>query len=431
MAPSKLPSTIYAGASCLQSPHLPLPDTFTDSSDPLRFGEAEFEQIFNTAADGMRIIDLDHNIICINETFCRMFEIRREDGLGRKCYDVFRGQECHSAQCSLDIILSGKHRIEREVVRQTGSGRQVDCILTATPLFAANGRLIGIVEDFKDITTLKDTARRLRLAQQDLEHQVEQRTRQLQTANTSLEAALAEHKATWQKLKIANRQRRRLAKHQIDVQETERKRLAYELHDVMGHALTGIKLNLETLAQRRLPKSARKKLAELIVLVQETMLQAHQITTHLRPPLLDDLGIDATISWFSRQFRDRFPWIFIQSRIDIEEEQISADIKLAIFRIIQEALTNAAKHSQGDQVTLTLEQTESGLQLCIADNGIGFDLEANHEDESNEKIDQRLGVFSMSDRAELTGGSFHLESAPQQGARIDVLWPDKLLMSGA
>ncbi len=407
------------------------PAILSNANGPIRFGEAEFEQIFNTAADGMRIIDLNHTIIRINETFCRMFEIRPEDGLGRKCYDVFRGQECHSAQCSLDIILSGQKRIEREVVRQTGEGRRVDCILTATPLFDDANRLIGIVEDFKDVTALKDAARRLRQARQDLERQVIRRTRQLQTANTSLESALAEQKATWQKLKIANQQRRRLAKHQIDVQETERKRLAYELHDVMGHALTGIKLNLETLAQRRLPKSARKKLAELIALVQETMMQTHQITTHLRPPLLDDLGIDATISWFSRQFRDRFPWIFIQYRINIEEEGINADIKLAIFRIIQEAFTNAAKHSHGDQVTLTLEQTESGLQLCIADNGIGFDLEANHENESNEKIDQRLGIFSMSDRAELTGGRFHLESAPQQGARIVVLWPDKLLMSGA
>ena len=122
------------------------------AEEETEFAYAELDQIFNTAADGMRLIDKDQNILKMNQTFADMAGVNKGEAIGKKCYEVFGGPYCNTADCSLRRIKEGEDRIEIELVKERSGGLKIPCILVATPFRNPAGELIGIVEDFKDIT---------------------------------------------------------------------------------------------------------------------------------------------------------------------------------------------------------------------------------------------------------------------------------------
>ena len=132
------------------------------AEETTRLAYLELDQIFQTAADGMRIIDKDFNTIRINKTFADMAGLSSERILGEKCYRIFPGPQCHTEACSLKRIFSGEDRIEFEAEKIRVDGTNVPCIITATPFMDASGSLIGIVEDFKDIKQRKYAEEALR-----------------------------------------------------------------------------------------------------------------------------------------------------------------------------------------------------------------------------------------------------------------------------
>ena len=122
------------------------------NEEKLEQAYAELEQIFNTAADGMVVIDLDFNIIRMNDTYLKMVGISRKESLGKKCYQVCPGPECHTSQCPLHQILMGVPRVELRVEKETRNGTKIPCLLTAVPFKERNGKVIGIMENFRDIS---------------------------------------------------------------------------------------------------------------------------------------------------------------------------------------------------------------------------------------------------------------------------------------
>ncbi len=116
---------------------------------------AELDQIFQTAADGMRVVDTDYNMLRVNETLLNMAGISEDEALGMKCYEAFPGSRCHTDGCPLTRILGGEECIDCEVEKERRDGSRVPCIVTATPFRNPDGEVIGIVEDFKDITDRK------------------------------------------------------------------------------------------------------------------------------------------------------------------------------------------------------------------------------------------------------------------------------------
>ncbi|MBW1743514.1 MAG: PAS domain S-box protein [Deltaproteobacteria bacterium] len=127
-----------------------------------RLAHAELNQIFQTAADGMRVIDKDFRVLRANETFLRMSGVSENKAVGEKCYDVFRGPACHTPDCPLTRILDGEKRVEYDAEKQRNDGKAVPCIVTATPFREPEEELIGIVEDFKDISDRKEAEEALR-----------------------------------------------------------------------------------------------------------------------------------------------------------------------------------------------------------------------------------------------------------------------------
>jgi PAS domain S-box-containing protein len=171
---------------------------------------------------------------------------------------------------------------------------------------------------------------------------------------------------------------KRLSSRLLRAQEEERKRIALELHDGIGQSLSAIKFTVENAIRkmgREQSKEVTKSLEVVIPTVQGAVEEVRRISKNLRPSILDDLGIFTTISWFVREFEAIYPGIRIEKQIGILENDVPDSLKIVIYRILQEAFTNIAKHSQANLVRLSLGGIESHVELTIHDNGVGFDVE--------------------------------------------------------
>jgi signal transduction histidine kinase len=209
----------------------------------------------------------------------------------------------------------------------------------------------------------------------------------------------------------------------MTAQENEKKRVAQELHDSIGQSLTAIKFALENSLDERAGRTAEARVESsraVIPVVQQAIEEVRRIHTDLRPSILDDLGILTTINWFCREFRMIYSNIRIEKEVAVQENEVPEPLKMVIFRVLQEAMNNIAKHSDADLARLSFRKTDSAIALTVEDNGRGFDPEKALSLKNSEK---RFGITSMKERTELTGGSFAIKSTPGTGTAISASWP--------
>jgi PAS domain S-box-containing protein len=224
-------------------------------------------------------------------------------------------------------------------------------------------------------------------------------------------------------LRVTQIQLSRLSAQHLTIQETERRRIAVDLHDGLGQTLSLVKLSIEeatsSLASRA-SEQVVKALARLRPQVKSALAELRRISMNLRPSTLDDLGIVATLSWYFREFEAACPGMRIERDITAKESEVPNPLKIAIFRIVQEATSNALKHAKADGIKVSLASAGGHLDLLIEDNGRGFDPAsvAEHRD-----FNHGMGLQSMKERAELSGGRYEFQSAPGKGTRIHVQWP--------
>ncbi len=234
---------------------------------------------------------------------------------------------------------------------------------------------------------------------------------------------ITERKRAEEALRESENRLRLLSSQLLAVQENERKRISREIHDSIGQSLTVIKFRVESTIQEMglsRVKKMSKPLEALIPVVQGAIEEARRIQLDLRPSMLDDLGILATISWLCRQFQTTFPSVYIETQIEIQEDEVPDLLKTVIYRILQEGLNNISKHSKAYLVSLSLRKKDDKIELTIQDNGRGFDLE---EARSASGPGRGVGLTSMRERTELSRGSFAIESTPGRGTTIRAEWP--------
>jgi signal transduction histidine kinase len=255
----------------------------------------------------------------------------------------------------------------------------------------------------------------LRRLTETLEQRVLERTAELARANELLEKDIEERKRAEERLKESEKKLRYLSSELMTAQEKERKRIAGELHDSVAGSLGAIKFSIEKiLGQKEQDGQLQGGLRDLLSNVQQTIDETRRIMSDLRPSMLDDLGIVPAINWFCREFQKTYSRISIDRLIDVQENHIPDSLRTPIFRICQEAMNNIAKHSNASLVNLGLQKGNDRIKLTIQDNGQGFDL--NHARSG-------LGLSTMRERADLSGGSFDLESATGKGTVVRVSWP--------
>jgi PAS domain S-box-containing protein len=223
-------------------------------------------------------------------------------------------------------------------------------------------------------------------------------------------------------LRKSGKELRILSNQLLMAEEKERKRIARELHDGIGQALSAIKFSVEnSLSQLRkvADPSELESLEVLIPLSQKTIEEVRRIVKDLRPSILDDLGILATINWFCREYLKVYAAIRVEAEIDVQENIIPPPLKTVIYRILQEAFNNVAKHSRANLIRLSLREQDSSIIMQVHDNGAGFDVT---ETISMTPSRRGFGLASMRERAELSGADFDITSKSGQGTTIRVKW---------
>jgi two-component system, NarL family, sensor histidine kinase UhpB len=219
-----------------------------------------------------------------------------------------------------------------------------------------------------------------------------------------------------QELRAQREQLRALAAHVESVREEERVRIAREIHDELGQALTCMSMDLAFL-DKQLPKGderAAARVAALAALVKETVKTVRRISSELRPSILDDLGLAPALEWLAHDFEGRTN---IRCAVSVPSTiNISAERGTVVFRMCQEALTNVARHAEASQVSIDLVEADDNLTLEVRDNGRGITEEEVQRPDS-------LGLLGMRERAALLGGVAEVKGAPGQGTSLTVRVP--------
>jgi signal transduction histidine kinase len=264
------------------------------------------------------------------------------------------------------------------------------------------GRLGRSLETMR--AALAEAFERERRAQEELERRVAERTRDL-TALT-------------RELKDRDERRARLLAKFIRAQEEERKRIARELHDETCQTVATLSVAADA-ALARPPVPDRGRLLEMKALADRALSEVHRVIYDLRPSVLDDLGLASAVRWYAE--RSLAP-AGISFRCEIEEldKRLPVEIETAVFRVVQEALTNVVRHARAETVLIQMAREGARLAIEVEDDGRGFDPASVATPESSGR---GLGLLGIRERVELLGGQVTIDSAPGQGTRLAVSVP--------
>ena len=205
-----------------------------------------------------------------------------------------------------------------------------------------------------------------------------------------------------------------LAKHNEKARESERESIARDIHDDLGQSLTAIKIHLGFLLQKVSDTEIVSKINKITSMVSDSIISVRRITSRLRPEILDDMGLEASLRWYSKEFADRTG--IEVTLTTLPGLAIPIDTSVNIFRIIQESLTNISRHAKATRAYIALSKTDSSINLMISDNGVGI-----RKGEIESKIS--WGIINMKERARSLGGSFDIFSEIGHGTVIKIVIP--------
>ncbi len=257
----------------------------------------------------------------------------------------------------------------------------------------------------------KQAEEALRCAYNDLEQRVEERTRELSRVNENFQTEIGKHRQS-------EAARLQLLRRLVTAQEEERCRISRELHDQTGQQLAALLLGLKTMSNSTGNGSAslHRDLSQLQKLTEQLVDEAHHLAWELRPAALDDLGLETAVQNYVEKWSERNS-ISLDFHSGLDKLRLPAPVETAVFRIVQEALTNVLKHAQANRVSVMLEYRFDELLVIVEDNGRGFQPEAQLKERTG------LGLVGIHERLALVGGTLNIESTPGSGATLVIRIP--------
>lgn len=210
---------------------------------------------------------------------------------------------------------------------------------------------------------------------------------------------------------------RRLSESVVEAREAERRRIARELHDELGQRLTALKMDLETFGASHASATDASRLPAMVALIDDTVASVRRIAADLRPLMLDDLGLNAAIEWLAAEATCRLGFEVLVT-LDEPTEPVDDRVAIALYRMVQEALTNVSRHAKATRVEITMRQSGAELLLVVQDDGVGFSAQALHREGS-------YGLIGMRERADMLGGRVEFDVPPGGGGRVTVRLPSE------
>lgn len=270
-----------------------------------------------------------------------------------------------------------------------------------------------------DVTLLRQAQEGQRLVNQELELRVQGRTQELSNAIRGLRAEVTRRELAENSLRKSRNELSLLSEQLMKAQESERKRIAQDLHDAVGQSLSAIKYSLERALQMLATPQLGNPLTVLnktVEHVQNTIDEVRSISENLRPAMLDGLGAVSAIRWLCREWSEVFAGIDVEINLYVTDADIQEPLGTTLFRTVQESLNNVARHSQATRVSVSVCRETDVLRADIADNGVGFDP-------SGASLRSGHGLRGIRERAAVSGGDFSVTSYPGGGTQLTVLWP--------
>jgi len=351
-----------------------------DKIDP---HEGRYRMLFERSPLPMWVVDTGSlRFLAVNDAALRLYEYSRDEFLAMTVNDIRRPEDDEAFRDFLGHAGDVHYGVFRHV-KKTGEPIDIDGV---GHLVAWRGRPARLVQ-------INDITERLR-TQQTLER-----------LNRELE--------------VSHERLRALSRRLFEVQEEERKRLARDLHDDVGQALTALKIQVESIARPGNELTARSRIDEIVDTVQHTLERVRQISLSLRPPQLDDLGLAAALrSHLDRQAR--VAGLHAHFEAEDAPQELAPDAETACFRVAQEAINNVLRHARARNLWVRLFTAGGRLAISVRDDGRGFDLDSVRARAAN---GASLGLVGMEERMALAGGSFELRSAPGQGTVLLATFP--------
>ncbi len=228
---------------------------------------------------------------------------------------------------------------------------------------------------------------------------------------------ITEKKKSEKILEERTEQLRELSSHLQNVREEERMNIAREIHDELGQQLTGLKMDIAWLMKKvgQEDQAIKSKFNDALILVDSTVKSIRRIATELRPSIIDDLGLNAALEWLVSEFTERLN-VEIEYENNFDDKNVAPDIAIGLFRILQESLTNIAKHANASKIKISIIKEPDAIKLLIADNGIGFD--------STTKPSQlSFGLLGIKERTHMLKGAHSIFTKPGKGTKIEIRIP--------
>lgn len=346
----------------------------------LRDANDRYHQTLDSVMDAIVAVDAEHNILLFNPAAEQMFGVSKGEMLGQPLSRLVpeRVRDQHS-------LLMDRFMASRGHSRGMASNMEITGVRADGTEFPIESTISQTMVDGKPQLTavLRDITQRRRA-----EEELREMNRQLRSLSASLQ----------------------------EVREQERSRIAMELHDDLGQQLTGLKLELSWLGGRMKEgrQATPEEVAAMRQLLDTAIASVRRIATDLRPPILDDLGFGEAVKWQTAEFAKRSG---LEITLDLQAQALVEDdlVATALFRIVQESLTNVARHAGATQVKVSLTADASSLLLTVSDNGAGIDAIAGKGN--------GIGLVSMRERATALGGKFNIAGVPGAGTTIEVTLP--------
>ena len=383
----------------------------------LKASETRYRRLFETAKDGILILDADTGSITdVNPFLQNLLGYSHVELLGRKLWEIGPFRDIAASRHAFRKLQEKKYIRYEDLPLET-KGRRYRHVEFVSNVYRENGAKV-IQCNIRDITARHQVEVDLAKARIELENRVAERTADLVAANRLMKKMVDEGKRTEEKLMKSRERLRNFSRHLQSMLEEERTRISREIHDELGQGLTALKLDL-SLVRRSLVAAGlagqSSKVQEIELAANRIIRTVRKIATELRPGILDELGVAAAIDWMAKDFQKRAG---IPCKVTIQGVDKISDAVLttAVFRIVQEALTNVIRYAAASKVGVSLKRKEDTLIVEVKDNGVGISEGRNIDSGS-------LGLIGVRERVLLLEGKVVITGNPGKGTLVRVTLP--------